>query len=235
MLGKGIVGGMINDPAQQGRQLAEMAIQVIDGASPNEIGVLPSSDFSPQFDFNVLNRFGLKIDALPEGSRVINHTPSLFAQHKPIIISSLMLISFLIAVITILSRNIQRRIQAEKYLTSLKLSLEDKVREQTEALRNRNSKLEQLSRSMATLAHTDSLTGLPNRRAGSDLLDEMLAAASADNRHFSVALCDVDEFKKINDVHGHDVGDDVLVEIARVMKATLRPQDVLCRWEGRSF
>ncbi|WP_375748771.1 diguanylate cyclase [Vibrio sp. HN007] len=236
MLGRGIVGGAINDPKQQGTLLASMAKRVLNGTSPQSIGILPSSEFSPRFDYKNMERFGLSLENVPEGSEIINHNPSYFEEHREVILYSSYVIAAMTLVIAILLINIRRRIHAEKNLKALKLALEDKVKEQTEILRARNIKLEELSSSMARLAHTDSLTESPNRRAINDILDDILFL-EGENRQktVAIALVDVDDFKAINDKHGHGVGDSVLKVIAKTMESHLRPQDLLGRWGGEEF
>ena len=78
---------------------------------------------------------------------------------------------------------------------------------------------------------TDPLTGLENRRG----LDISLALLQAEGRAFCAIVLDVDHFKRINDGHGHDVGDQVLRQLAERMRACCREGDVLCRTGGEEF
>ncbi|WP_355661503.1 biofilm regulation diguanylate cyclase SiaD [Halomonas salifodinae] len=80
-------------------------------------------------------------------------------------------------------------------------------------------------------AHHDPLTELPNRR----LIDERLARLDREGRRYTLALLDIDHFKQINDAHGHDVGDDLLVAITRTMRQGLRDYDLCGRWGGEEF
>ncbi len=85
------------------------------------------------------------------------------------------------------------------------------------------------------LAITDPLTGLVNRRRFFALGEENLARARRYQRRFSVMLLDVDHFKKVNDTHGHGVGDEVLKHIAKTGWAVLRDVDTWCRYGGEEF
>lgn len=87
---------------------------------------------------------------------------------------------------------------------------------------------------MRALAHTDPLTGLPNRRSLSDALTQSLAGASQE-RMLAVYLIDVDEFKPVNDTYGHEIGDELLVEIARRLQANVRSGDIVARLGGDEF
>lgn len=84
-------------------------------------------------------------------------------------------------------------------------------------------------------AVTDALTGLPNRRYVIERLPQECAAAERSGRPLSVLMLDVDHFKRINDTHGHAVGDAVLKEIARRIDATRRLSDVAARFGGEEF
>ncbi len=84
----------------------------------------------------------------------------------------------------------------------------------------------------AHLARTDQLTGLPNRRAVTERLRELLALAERHDRPLTLAVIDVDHFKAINDRAGHLAGDEVLRAVADTMVEVLRDSDVVGRWGG---
>lgn len=85
------------------------------------------------------------------------------------------------------------------------------------------------------LALTDLLTGLPNRRAAEERLQQELARAQRQNGGFALALVDLDHFKRINDRYGHAIGDQVLKEVSRHLQAGLRDGDWVARWGGEEF
>ncbi len=85
-----------------------------------------------------------------------------------------------------------------------------------------------------SLAHTDALTGLPNRRGLTDALQRLLPMAAAD-RLTAVYLLDLDGFKAINDSLGHEAGDRLLVQVAQRLAAQLRASDVVARLGGDEF
>jgi diguanylate cyclase (GGDEF)-like protein len=88
---------------------------------------------------------------------------------------------------------------------------------------------------LTRLARTDPLTGLANRRGWDEQLDRELAKAQRSGRPVSVALLDLDDFKRYNDAHGHQAGDRLLVAAAAAWEGQLRYGDVLCRWGGDEF
>jgi two-component system cell cycle response regulator len=81
----------------------------------------------------------------------------------------------------------------------------------------------------------DPLTVLHNRRHLEERLAAELAAAKRHGRQVSVAMVDVDHFKKVNDTHGHLVGDEALKLVALVLRGALRKEDVLARYGGEEF
>jgi diguanylate cyclase (GGDEF)-like protein len=84
-------------------------------------------------------------------------------------------------------------------------------------------------------ARTDELTGLFNRRHFHERLAAELARAQRDATPVGLVLLDVDDFKRVNDGHGHPVGDQVLVAFGQVLEAHVRAGDVVCRTGGEEF
>ena len=84
-------------------------------------------------------------------------------------------------------------------------------------------------------AQTDSLTGLYNHRYFHERLRRELTLASSEHTNVAVVMIDIDDFKKVNDVFGHAVGDEVLAELADHLRATVRSGDVVCRIGGEEF
>lgn len=112
-------------------------------------------------------------------------------------------------------------------LVKRNVELERRVSERTRALTEANRKLSHLAR-------TDTLTGLLNRRAFTEVFPGN--DASRKNRgSCSLALLDIDLFKQFNDQYGHDCGDAVLREMARLLRENLRQNDVVARWGGEEF
>jgi diguanylate cyclase len=96
----------------------------------------------------------------------------------------------------------------------------------------------QLSRAVAQvqeLVIRDGLTGLFNRKHMQDLLAREHDRFARTGQIYSVAVIDVDHFKKVNDVHGHQVGDEVLCGLASAAQSCLRQTDVIARWGGEEF
>jgi diguanylate cyclase (GGDEF)-like protein len=84
-------------------------------------------------------------------------------------------------------------------------------------------------------AQTDSLTGLYNHRYFHERLRAELTRASRSRDAVAVLMLDIDDFKRVNDVHGHGSGDQVLTDLAELLRTTLRGSDVVCRLGGEEF
>jgi two-component system cell cycle response regulator len=82
---------------------------------------------------------------------------------------------------------------------------------------------------------TDALTGLPNLRSLQDNLKRMLAHAGRNASHLSVLAIDLDHFKQINDVYGHEKGDEALAAVGDLLSSSVRASDIAARNGGEEF
>lgn len=95
--------------------------------------------------------------------------------------------------------------------------------------------VEEKTQELATMANEDALTGLANRRAFDNRLREETERARRHGTMLSVALLDIDHFKAINDEFMHNIGDAVLVQVADVLRKSVREFDYVARWGGEEF
>lgn len=91
-----------------------------------------------------------------------------------------------------------------------------------------NKKLEYIS-------SVDRLTGCFNRLKIDEFIEQQINLNRRYKQNFSIILCDIDHFKKVNDQHGHLAGDKVLIETAELFKSNIRNTDLLGRWGGEEF
>lgn len=126
-----------------------------------------------------------------------------------------------------LTEEMAERIGIESELAETKIDLAEarddlsKAREQTEEAQQ--------------IALRDALTGLPNRVLFEQGLDNGLSQAKRHGWGLAVLFIDIDEFKSINDSHGHDLGDQVLLMVAERLKSFVREEDIVSRWGGDEF
>ena len=102
-------------------------------------------------------------------------------------------------------------------------------------LERKNQELCETLVKIEAMATTDYLTNIPNRRYVMSWLHDEVMRLQRNAGKMAIILADIKDFKKINDTFGHDCGDYVLKEIARIMRATIREQDVIARWGGDEF
>ncbi|WP_066295341.1 sensor domain-containing diguanylate cyclase [Bacillus sp. FJAT-29937] len=85
------------------------------------------------------------------------------------------------------------------------------------------------------LAYQDTLTGLPNRRAFLDNLEQLIKDSKKNNYNFAVFFIDLDGFKKVNDSLGHDTGDELLKRVSALLESCVREHDIVARLAGDEF
>ena len=97
------------------------------------------------------------------------------------------------------------------------------------------AKLEMAYSQIESMAYTDYLTGLLNRRMMLQQIEYEISRAKREKNTFALLMCDIDFFKEVNDNYGHECGDYVLKDIAHTIEETFRREDKICRWGGEEF
>lgn len=104
----------------------------------------------------------------------------------------------------------------------------DETSKEQGILKTQNDNLE-------TSANVDVLTGLRNRRTIKQYVDAAFKAALGQGEDFSLLMCDIDNFKSVNDTYGHDYGDQVLKNVANILCREVRDEDIVFRWGGEEI
>jgi len=102
-------------------------------------------------------------------------------------------------------------------------------------LETKNQELNDLLAKLETVAMTDFLTGLVNRRHMTQRIKAEATDLNAKQGKITFIMADIDEFKKVNDTYGHECGDLVIKEVADMIKSVVREEDVIARWGGEEF
>jgi two-component system, cell cycle response regulator len=110
-----------------------------------------------------------------------------------------------------------------------------RIKRLQEALEEREKELLEVNERLRFMSQTDELTGLDNRRNLNDRIDEMFQHAQRLNEPFSLVMCDLDKFKSVNDTYGHQAGDEVLKQLACILKDAAREIDRVGRYGGEEF
>nr|WP_320145972.1 ABC transporter substrate binding protein [uncultured Anaeromusa sp.] len=245
LLGEGVIGGYQRDWSAAGEATARVARAVLQGEE--YLGEEPLLN-TYAFDWRALKKWHINEVHLPVDSVVQYKEYSLWERYAwQLIGGGAIFLEFLLIVLLVLKHS-RRRIVVGK-LKEINLKLEQQVAESSAALQATAAQLAQLKmlqeetgENAAQVTHeldfaakTDQLTGIYNRRYILRRIEEELVRFSKEACVFSLALADVDFFKKVNDEYGHEVGDKVLLMVAGMLKSSLRKQDVVARWGGEKF
>lgn len=184
-MGKGFLGGEIVSQKQMGVIAGDMAAQILAGTDCAEIGFVGDSPKTYWFDENVMNRFGIKHSMLPSGAEIINHKETFLERNRAFIRIVLLVLLFLLLLIALLAADNMRK-------------------------RKINGIISRANRKLEYTARYDALTQLLNRRVFMEDLQKKIDKGEA----FGIIMYDLDNFKRINDKYGHNMGDLVLKELA---------------------
>ena len=241
LIGSGVVGGYLYSFDLLGKNIVERTMDIFEGKKP--FSPAPKSSVNEYaFDWRQLKRWNIDEKTLPEGSRIEFRELSVWDQHRAYILGGIAVAVLEAALIVGLAVNRAKRKRVELELVGLNASLEDMVASRTRQLQEANAELEQAKRTLEDLntrlemaSRTDSLTGLFNRRHLEESAPQEHARYVRTGKPFSIVLCDIDFFKNVNDLHGHDAGDNLLRMIGQDMSQAVRPYDILVRWGGEEF
>jgi two-component system cell cycle response regulator len=110
-----------------------------------------------------------------------------------------------------------------------------RIKRLQDALEEREKELLEVNERLRYMSQTDALTGLDNRRNLNERIDEMFAHAKRLDEPFSLVMADLDKFKSVNDTYGHQAGDEVLKQLAAILKEEAREIDRVGRYGGEEF
>lgn len=133
-----------------------------------------------------------------------------------------------------LSRQVSQLLELRRVSKELNLQLQDRQWYEQQ-LHDYQAALETQNADLTEQTRTDPLTGLSNRRAFAVALAAAMEKSLASGQPLSVAVLDIDHFKTINDLHGHAVGDEVLVALADMLKSQFSSQGMAARYGGEEF
>ena len=184
-MGKGLLGGEIVSHEEMGEIAGEMALKILNGEPCENMDVITDSPMTYCFDETVMKRFGISRSMLPDDAKIINHEETFMEQYGKVIrITSVIGGIMVLFIIWLVRDNMHKR----------------KV----------NETISSLNKKLNFMARYDALTSLLNRR----VFMEDLQYRIREGKPFGLIMFDMDNFKRINDVYGHNEGDAVLKEMA---------------------
>lgn len=128
----------------------------------------------------------------------------------------------------------QYRLTYNELITKMSI-LNDQIVDITRQLEKKNLQLSEALTTIKKITNTDPLTGILNRRAFQKALKREISFAKRHNLPLSLVIIDIDYFKRINDTYGHDVGDYVLKNFAKIILKSIRHEDIFARFGGEEF
>jgi len=197
------------------------------------------SDYSQQVQFSSLELNRLVIDEI-DSTKI-----HIVEQTRIVTISAVLSVLFLVGVIfflrviiikrlILLSHNVLRRLAGKK--VDLNLKGNDEISDIAESFNYFAEKVEEQKEKLHALSLTDGLTGIANRRALDNQLEQELRFAERQGYQLSILMLDIDSFKEYNDHYGHLAGDDSLKEVANALVACQRRRvDFVARYGGEEF
>ena len=184
-MGKGLPGGEIVSHEEMGEIAGEMALKILNGEPCENMDVITDSPMTYCFDETVMKRFGISRSMLPDDAKIINHEETFMEQYGKVIrITSVIGGIMVLFIIWLVRDNMHKR----------------KV----------NDTISSLNKKLNFMARYDALTALLNRR----VFMEDLQYRIREKEPFGLIMFDMDNFKRVNDVYGHNEGDAVLKEMA---------------------
>lgn len=147
--------------------------------------------------------------------------------------------------IDIVFLQMKKRIDYELELRATKMQVQDAYKAKEMAfnrleeiyaeIEKKQEELLQINSGLVMITNTDKLTGLSNRKYFQEKMEDAIKQFNDDNTPMSLLILDIDYFKRVNDTYGHLVGDQVLIQLAKLMKRIAREGDVPCRYGGEEF
>lgn len=241
-IGSGLLGGNMVSYDEQGRQAAMMAVSILNGENPNAIQMINISPNKYYFDYKVMKKYGLSLTDVPKESIIINAPFNFYEHYKRVLIPALSIFILLMIFIIVLIRDNQKLKTKDKLLYENNIELtslyeemaasEEELRNQFDQIVSSQKALHESEERYKILAFTDTLTELSNRSALMRFLDYYV---QNDMQKWALVYIDLDNFKYINDSRGHEVGDEILRQISKRLKAFEDEYIFLSRLGGDEF
>lgn len=188
-IGTGLLGGNVVSMRKSGEIAAKMAMDVMNGVSVDTFELVTDSPQTYCADALVMQKFGISMSVLPEGTEIINRKSNFFERNREAMVPGICLILILGAVVAwAMIDNLKRR--------------------------HLMGELEDARKIMESASQHDFLTGIPNRSKFMDDIERLIG----EKKPCTVIMLDIDDFKKINDTLGHTAGDEALKQVASRMR-----------------
>ncbi|MGB1110327.1 MAG: diguanylate cyclase domain-containing protein [Gammaproteobacteria bacterium] len=134
-----------------------------------------------------------------------------------------------------LGSELDARLRAERHLADINATLEERIKARTQELETEVEHSKELEEELRRMAEYDPLTKLPNRRLFDDRFQQAVMLANRNSLKLALLFVDLDKFKPVNDIHGHEAGDELLRQVAERLCKNVRASDTVARFGGDEF
>lgn len=234
LLGQGPIGGSLLSPNLHGLMLGNLAKKILAGQDINSTPIVDEKSVYYSFDNEVLTKFAIPLERLPENSIILNKPFSVYETYKTQIHIISVIFLLLMTLIIYLFHNIKLRKTVEANLITNNdqlTALYEEMAASKETLRLSFDKLTAQKQKINKLAYYDTITGLPNRAA----FQEKVSKIIKDKQATALFFIDLDNFKMVNDSFGHSVGDKLLSAVAERLCQIIMKDAAAFRFGGDEF
>nr|WP_300002464.1 ABC transporter substrate binding protein [Tissierella sp.] len=200
-IGHGVLGGSMLSSELHGKNTGEIALRVLNGEEPDNIGLVEENNAKNIYDYNILEKYNINENLLPDDSEIINKPFSFYGQYKIIIILISLVIILLTVLVIYLLLNIYKRKQMESNMKII------------------NKELLSTQDELQIMAYYDDVVNLPNRNMFFNIMEERFNNTFKSQASGSILYMDIDNFKNINDTFGHAFGNLFLKAFAERLKS----------------
>jgi len=213
-LGDPFVGGYMYSHFYAGQVAGNIAASLIEGTAKIEtVGLLTTANGEYVVDHPTMLKFGLDEGKLPVNTKVLNRTVSFFETNKDAIITAIIIVAVALVLIGLISFAAHRFFQQAKELSIS------------------NQRLKESGSRLKAMATIDTLTGLKNHVSFINNIDAKIASGSP----FFLLMFDINNFKAINDIFGHKLGDEAIKEVAKLIGSRSGKEEIAYRYAGNQF
>ncbi len=249
-IGEGLIGGRVVSHVQQGATAARLVLTYFQGEDISQMPLVADSPNEYMVDYKALSTYGLDKKRLPPNTRLLNYQPSFIETHLKLVVSVSLIIMLELLIIIALIYLVTSRKKAQEALIYSRMKLQDSYDEveamneeltsTVDDLKITNEKLEDSiieveirDEKINELIYLDSLTGLLNRFSIYEEIERLLL--DRETKQLIILFLDVDNFKNINDIFGHDVGDQVIRDTGKKLKEFQDKDIFIGRFGGDEF
>ncbi|MHA2938104.1 ABC transporter substrate binding protein [Vibrio sp. RC27] len=233
----GLIGGKIVSHFEQGVTAAKLVTDVLNGADISQIPLVENSPNKYMVNYNVLKAYGYDESLLPKGTQLLGKEMGFFQQYRQYILATIFILMIQGVIIFYLVLNVRKRKKIEFTLLKNKQQLvqaNDELSANNKDLTTAFDNIREQEEHIYRLINIDNLTGLKNRFSISETIDNAIKKAYGQEK-LAILFLDVDNFKNINDTHGHDMGDRIIKATGELLNKYVSDKVHIGRFGGDEF